>query len=112
MPHILPPNRLHLTLRRNLPESMITCAKQRGETRSRRKRGPAQPVDRAIPRDQSCRLTVPDHAIVFDSRTVQRTGLFLLRLSHNLLPTNVAFALPLLLPLPCRCCCLCLAVAV
>src|SRR5262249_15385258 len=40
----------------------------RGETRGRVKARPAQPIDRTVAADQSCRFAVPDHRIVFDAK--------------------------------------------
>src|SRR5260370_7569207 len=54
-------------LRRNEPAAVLSCPEQGGKARGRIKPRPAQPVDRAVAADQSCRLAVADQRIVFDS---------------------------------------------
>src|SRR5262249_31394370 len=53
--------------RRDLPMTVLACAKQGGKTRIGIEARPAQPVDRAIARDQRRRLAIANQAVVFDA---------------------------------------------
>jgi len=50
------------------PAAVIGFPEQGGKARGRIETGPAQPIDRAVTADQSCRLAVADQRIVFDSQ--------------------------------------------
>src|SRR5262249_46530443 len=52
----------------NEPAPVVSVPKQRGKTRGRIKPRPAQPIDRAVAADQSCRLAIADQRVVFDSK--------------------------------------------
>src|SRR5215467_2506183 len=65
----------------NEPPAVIGFPEQGGKTRSRIETGPAQPIDRAVTADQSCRLAVADQRIVFDS---QRHCIFARRIAPSI----------------------------
>ena len=71
-PHIAASYRLHLARRRYLPVPVVARPQQRRKTGPRRERRPAQPVDRSLARHQRRRLAVPNQAIIFNRRAVQR----------------------------------------
>src|SRR5262249_40617085 len=50
----------------NEPPAVVGFPEQGGKARGRIETGPAQPIDRAVAADQSCRLAVADQRIVFD----------------------------------------------
>src|SRR5271155_6002039 len=91
---VLPPHRLHFASRRNLPISVVACTQQSRETGSRREVWPAKPVDRALPGDQRRRLAVPNHAIIFNQRAMQRARALFLLFRHWSSPFATAFLLP------------------
>ena len=52
----------------NQPASVVWCAEQSGETRTRVESRPAEPIDRATSRDECRRLAIPDDGVVLERR--------------------------------------------